>query len=169
MISDEEHSHGPSPIVGSRSSFRRSRYRNMVSPVSSSSRAVTPQPELVVLPQQKMIQDNMSPCSQDSCSNSRITTQSNNTCNQTLCTSYSGTLSFNQSVTSSVAEADSKDRRVRETIRRQRKKRDGADLDGSQSLYSSDTNNNNPREYLSLSSSTAPLRDGAECFYSLIL
>jgi hypothetical protein len=103
----------------------------------------------------------MSPSSYESCSYSRSTNRSgisSNTCNQTFSTSLSGTASCNRSITSSVAEAD---REVRDTNRRELRRREGFDVDGSMSIQSSDTTSTNPHAYLALVSSPAQLRDGA--------
>mmetsp|Transcript_15366 Transcript_15366/g.17557 ORF Transcript_15366/g.17557 Transcript_15366/m.17557 type:complete len:938 (+) Transcript_15366:312-3125(+) len=148
--------HHPSPPlpVGHR--------RVLKTPASPCARAATPpsnpSKSRLVLPLRP--KGNMSPSSHDSASFSRVTSHSNNTSNQTLSTSVSGTLSCNRSVTSSVAEAD---REVREANRRELKRREGIDLDGTMSIQSSDTTSTNA--YLALASSPAQLREGANIPY----
>ncbi len=115
----------------------------------------------VATPPSNHTQIQMSPCSHDSASFSRTTSrsgQSNNT--SALSTSLSGNVSCNRSVTSSVAEAD---REVRDTNRRELRRREGVDLDGSMSIQSSDTTSTNA--YLALTSSPAQLREGANIPY----
>ena len=113
-------------------------------------------PSQILSPQRK--RENASPCSHDSTLYSRNSRsgQSVNTSSQTISTFISCNASCNRSVTSSVAEAD---REVRDTNRRELKRREGLDLDGSMSIQSSDTISTNA--YLALTSSPAQLREGA--------
>jgi hypothetical protein len=100
-----------------------------------------------------------SPSSYDSCSNSRTTRSSNlsnNTSNQTTSTYNSGTLSCNRSVTSSI----SADREVRNANRRELRRKEGVDLDGSMSIHSSDTVST--RGYFALNHNPSQPRDGAK-------
>lgn len=100
-----------------------------------------------------------SPSSYDSCSNSRTTRSSNlsnNTSIQTTSTYNSGNLSCNRSVTSSI----SADREVRDANRRELRRKEGVDLDGSMSIHSSDTVST--RGYLALNHNPSQPREGAK-------
>jgi len=119
--------------------------------------------ECLILPNRISSRENFSPSSHDSCSKSRTTTrswQSNNTSNNTISTSLSGTVSCGATVTSSLIEAD---REVMETNRRERYRRENVnlDLDGTVSVHSSDSASTNTHAYLALASSPASIRDGA--------
>jgi len=155
-ITDDEQA--PIHIPSVRQRHYRRHTRTPPTPVSPSNRASTPQPPKV-LSLKATLQGNMSPCSQDSCAQSRMTSRSgysNNTSNQTLSTSLSG--SCTRSVTSSVAEAD---REVRDTNRRELRRRHINNCDGAVSVQSCDTTSTNPHTYLALTSNPAPPREGA--------
>jgi len=120
-----------------------------------SARPCTPQPPKVLSLRATLQGNNMSPCSQDSCAQSRMTSRSGHSKN-TFSTSLSG--SCNRSVTSSVAEAD---KEVRDTNRRELRRRHVNDFDGAVSIHSSDTTSTNPNAYLALTSNPPPPREGA--------
>lgn len=124
-------------------------------PASPSGRPCTPQPPKVLSLRATLQGNNMSPCSQDSCAQSRMTSRSGHSKN-TFSTSLSG--SCNRSVTSSVAEAD---KEVRDTNRRELRRRHVNDFDGAVSIHSSDTTSTNPNAYLALTSNPPPPREGA--------
>jgi hypothetical protein len=158
IVDDEQpspihlHSNPPLPVPHSRRVSR--------TPPSPIGRVATPPSN----PSHKrlVLKGSTSPCSHDSASYSRTSRsgQSLNTSAQTHSTAVSCNYSCNRSVTSSVAEAD---REVRDTNRRELKRREGVDLDGSMSIQSSDTTSTNA--YLALTSSPAQLRDGANVNY----
>lgn len=158
IVDDEQpspihlHSNPPLPVPHNRRVSR--------TPPSPIIRVATPPSN----PSQKrlVLKGSTSPCSHDSASYSRTSRsgQSLNTSAQTHSTAVSFNYSCNRSVTSSVAEAD---REVRDTNRRELKRREGVDLDGSMSIQSSDTTSTNA--YLALTSSPAQLRDGANVNY----
>ena len=139
------HSKAPLPFSHSRRISR--------TPPSPIGRVATPPSNLSR--KRLILKGSTSPCSHDSASYSRASRSihSVNTSTQT----FSTNVSCNRSVTSSVAEAD---REVRDTNRRELKRREGADyLDGSMSIQSSDTTST--MQYLALTSSPAQLREGA--------
>ena len=155
-ITDDEQPQMHIPPAGPRHYRRHTKTPPTPTPVSPSGRTGTPQQPPKVL---SLIQGNMSPCSQDSCAQSRMTPcsrHSNNTSNQTLSTSLSG--SCNRSVTSSVAEAD---REVRDTNRRELRRLSANYYDGAVSIHSSDTTSTNPSTYVALTSNPCPPREGA--------
>jgi len=129
--------------------------RTPPTPASPSGHPYTPQPPRVLSLKATLQGNNMSPCSQDSCAQSRMTSRSGHSRN-TFSTSLSG--SCNRSVTSSVAEAD---KEVRDTNRRELRRRHVNDYDGAVSIHSSDTTSTNPNTYLALTSNPPPPREGA--------
>ena len=128
---------------------------------------IKPQPRLV-LPSTtaNTALGSRSPCSQESSLLSKSTTKSAHSGNASSQTQYtfnsgSASLSCNRSVTSSVAEAD---REVRDTNRRELRRFQKDDTDGTMSVHSiqsSDTTSTNPHAYLALTSSSPHLREGA--------
>ena len=128
---------------------------------------IKPKPRLV-LPSTTMnaAVGSRSPCSQESSFFSKSTSKSTSSGNASSHTQYTlnsgnASTSGNRSVTSSVAEAD---KEVRDTNRREWRRFQKDDADGTmsvQSIQSSDTTSTNPHAYLALTSNSPHLREGA--------